>query len=105
MRENAVEIVLAHREADHPDIAAVPLQQAEGGLVWVRAQPRRILPEPRAFGCAIGSVVHAGDQHVVPAADELDLRQRLAFDAIGGRGIRQTRDESARAVVAAPYRE
>ena len=73
-----VEVLLAHREADHADVAAVSLEQRDGhGVrIGVSGSPRTS-PSRCAFGGTIVGVRDVGDHDVVPAADQLDLGQRL----------------------------
>src|SRR5690242_2671994 len=82
MRENAVEILFAHREADHADVRVISLQQRDGEIIRVDSLLLREGAESRAFGGAVVRIHDVGDHHVVPAADEIDFGERLALDAV-----------------------
>src|SRR6185436_10915097 len=74
-------------------------------VVWGRASIRRVRPQTRAFGSLVARVRDVGDHDVVPATDQLDLRESLLLDARANRGVPQSREKSRGAAVATPHRK
>ena len=87
MREYALEILLAHRETDHPDVRLAALEQGDGERIWLELLSLCETAKPLAVGGGVGVVADAGDLHVVPPTNEVDLRDGLAADLVGGGGI------------------
>src|SRR5438067_13930733 len=87
MREYALEILLAHRETDHPNVRLAALEQGDGERIWLELLSLCKTAEALAIGGGVGVVADAGDLHVVPTTDEVDLRDGLAADLVGGGGI------------------
>src|SRR5437868_11606178 len=73
VRENAIEIVLAHREADHADVPLAALQEGNGERVRLQLLSLCETAESLAVGRGVGVVADARDLDVIPPADELDL--------------------------------
>ena len=97
--ENLLEILLTHREARHVDVGMIASQQLnEGGI---RRLPDGLRPRAEAlpFRIAIRRRRHAGDLHVVPAADQIHFGARLGFDARRDRRIVESREKRLRATV------
>src|SRR2546430_8878265 len=89
MREYVLEILLAHRETDHPDVRLAALKQGDGERIWLELLSLCETAEPLAIGGGVGVVADAGDLHVVPPTNEVDLRDGLAADLVGGGGVIQ----------------
>src|SRR6476660_7956535 len=86
MGEDTLEVVLAHREADHADVSLAALQERDRERVRFELLSLRETSETLAVGGRIGVVGHTADLDVVPSTDELDLGDRLASDLLGRRG-------------------
>ena len=82
MREDALEVVLAHRETDHAGAAVARAKQRDGCFVRIHALRLRVSAEAFPGSGRIGAPAGARDKHVVPATDEVDLGKRFALDAI-----------------------
>src|SRR5690242_12201126 len=102
MGENALEVVLAHREANHADIAFASLQERDDEGIRLELLSLCETPDTFAVGGGVGVVAHAADLDVIPAADQLDFGNGLAADLVRRRGIVETLQELLRASIAAP---
>src|SRR5206468_12835448 len=56
MREDALEIVLAHREADHADVSLTALEQRDGERVRLEVLRHRKAADALSLGRSIGVV-------------------------------------------------
>src|SRR2546430_13475149 len=104
MRDYALEILLAHRETDHPDVRLAALEQGDGERIWLELLSLCKTAEALAIGGGVGVVADAGDLHVVPTTDEVDLRDGLAADLVGRGGIIWATPKIFRGAGAAPNR-
>src|SRR5688500_9691597 len=105
MRENPLEILLAHRITEHSDTAVASPQERDRGVVRIRAEGPGVRAKPLPFRIAIGNGGDAGKLNVVPAAYEIDLRERLALHSRGDGWIVQPGEKPRRPAVTAPHRE
>src|SRR5690348_18423763 len=89
MRENALEILFAHREPDHSHLALATLEQGDRKRVRLQLLSLCKTPKSLAVSGSVGVVRDPGDLDVVPPANELDLRDRLVANLLRRRGIIQ----------------